>query len=144
QDPPDRVADIRLPAPVRAHHGGDPVVELHRGAVCERLEAVELQRTELHPYLITPMRTIATRTMSPRNTQRSFWRTFGSAPAGFRAAGRGAGVAASGAGASAASPRSGPSAGVASVDEPRASSAVGASKRITVSASEAAPEAADS
>ncbi|MEZ4473042.1 MAG: hypothetical protein R3F60_20115 [bacterium] len=46
--PLDRVDDVRLAAAVRAHDGGDAVVEDEGRPVVERLEAVDVEALELH------------------------------------------------------------------------------------------------
>src|SRR5690606_33742778 len=49
QHPADGIGDVGLAAPVGAHDGGDAVAEVERGAVRERLEAVQAEGAESHP-----------------------------------------------------------------------------------------------
>ena len=49
--PADGIDDVGLAAAVRAHDGGDAIVEGEDGAVDEGLEPVDLQRLDSHPTL---------------------------------------------------------------------------------------------
>ena len=51
--PADGVGDVGLAAAVRAHHAGDPVAEQHGGLVDERLESLEFEPLEEHPYSLS-------------------------------------------------------------------------------------------
>ena len=52
QHPAHRVGDVRLAAPVGADDGGDPLLEGQGDGVRERLEAGELQPSELHAGIL--------------------------------------------------------------------------------------------
>ena len=49
QNPPDGIGDVRFPAPVRTHNRSDPFIEGNLGPVGKGLEAVEPERSKLHP-----------------------------------------------------------------------------------------------
>jgi hypothetical protein len=46
--PHDRVRDVRFPRPVRADDHGDARLEAHLDRVGKRLEAAQLDRTQMH------------------------------------------------------------------------------------------------